>query len=52
MKFSQVNEYQVKQANEALETIRQLKGALAKQRLVNKAFGKYFFEQRPAVVNI
>lgn len=34
MKFNQVNEEQIKQANEALDVILKLRKALAKQKLV------------------
>lgn len=52
MKFTQVNEEQIKQANDVSETIIKLKRILAEQRLFNKAFGKYFLEQKSADVNI
>lgn len=52
MKFTQVNEEQVKQYNNVSETIVKLKGILAEQRLVNKAFGKYFLEQKSTDVNV
>lgn len=52
MKFTQVNKDQIEQASEAIETIRQLKRILAEQRLFNKAFGKYFLEQKTVNVSI
>lgn len=40
MKFTQVNEFQAKQANEASAVISKLRKVLAKQRLINKVFAK------------
>lgn len=56
MKFTQVNNElageQIKQVNDVTETIIKLKRVLAEQRLFNKAFGKYFLEQKTSDVNI
>lgn len=40
MKFTQVNEFQKEQANEACAVISKLRKVLAKQRLINKVFTK------------
>lgn len=45
MKFTQVNEAQIVQANEATAVIHRLRKVLAKQRLVNKVFGKHILAQ-------
>lgn len=45
MKFTQVNEIQTIQANEATVVIHRLRKILAKQRLINKVFGKYILTQ-------
>lgn len=43
MKFTQVNEEQIRQAGEAVETIIKLKKILARERLINKVLGKDTF---------
>ena len=46
MKFSRVNDEQIKQANEATEIIIKLRKVLAKQRLLNRAFGQYILSPK------
>lgn len=48
MKFNQVNKEQIRQANEAVETIVKLRRILATQRLIKRAFGQYFIEFKQA----
>lgn len=52
MKFTQVNQEQIEQANEAIDTIIKLKKMLAGQRLVNKIFGKDTFGENYTPINI
>lgn len=50
MKFSQVNAEQIRQANEAIETIIKLKKNLAEQRLINRSLGKLFLKEAAAFI--
>lgn len=50
MKFSQVNAEQIRQANEAIETIVKLKKNLAEQRLINRSLGKLFLKEATVCV--
>lgn len=50
MKFSQINAEQIRQANEAIETIVKLKKSLAEQRLINRSLGKLFLKEAAALI--
>lgn len=45
MKFNQVNEFQIQQANDAIDTIQKLRKTFAKQKLVRKIAAKYVLLQ-------
>lgn len=51
MKFQNVNEAQIKQAEEACETICKLRKSLAKQRLINRLFGHNYIELKSTSEN-
>lgn len=51
MKFQNVNEAQIKQAEEACEAICKLRKSLAKQRLINRLFGHNYIELKPTSEN-
>jgi len=45
MKFNQVNDVQIQQANEAVAVISKLRKVLAKQKLIRKIAIKYILSQ-------